>query len=81
LRLGKCLWLIAQCGWVVLRYRGGYDAGVMYVLQAHSCAVSSSGAVSCWGWNNNGQVIAVTGCEGVGFEWLGLSGNIMRLTR
>ena len=30
LRLGKCLWLIAHCGWVVLwRDQGGRDAGLM----------------------------------------------------
>ena len=46
LRSGKCLWLIAPCGWVVLwRDEGRRDAGLMYGLQYHSCAVLSSGAV------------------------------------
>ena len=59
LRSGKCVWLIAHCGWVVLwRDQGGCDAGLMYGLQLHSCAVLSSGAVSCWGWNAYGEVIA-----------------------
>jgi hypothetical protein len=59
LRSGKCLWLIAHCGLVVLWCdQGGRDAGLMYGLQWHSCAVLRSGAVSCWGLNGNGQVIA-----------------------
>ncbi len=51
--------VIIKYGWGVLwRDQGGRDAGLMYGLQAHSCAVLSSGAVSCWGWNLAGQVIA-----------------------
>ena len=58
LRLGKWLWLIAHCGLVVLwRDHGGRDAGLMHGLQRHSCAVLSSGAVFCWGYNFYGQVI------------------------
>ena len=65
LRLGKCVWLIAHCGWVVLwRDQGGRDAGLMYGLQAYSCAVLSSGAVSCWGFNSVGQVIAAAVLRG-----------------
>ena len=65
LRSGKCLWLIAHCGWVVLwRDQGGRDAGLMYGLQGHSCAVLSSGAVSCWGFNGAGQVIAAACSRG-----------------
>ena len=30
----------------------------MHDLQYHSCAVLSVGAVSCWGYNLKGQVIA-----------------------
>ena len=71
LRSGKCLWLIAHCGWVVLwRDQGGRDAGLMYGLQYHSCAVLSSGAVSCWGLNSLGQVIAAA-CSRGGWVWLG----------
>jgi len=45
--------------WIVLwRDQGGRDAGLMYGLQYHSCAVLSSGAISCWGRNDYGQVIA-----------------------
>ena len=66
LGLGKCLWFIAHCGWVVLwRDQGGRDAGLMYGLQYHSCAVLSSGAVSCWGRNSYGQVIAAACSRGV----------------
>ena len=65
LRSGKCVWLIAHCGWVVLwRDEGGRDAGLMYDLQLHSCAVLSSGAVSCWGYNGEGQVIAAACSRG-----------------
>ncbi len=62
---GKCLWLIAHCGLVVLWCdQGGRDAGLMRGLQSHSCAVLSSGAVSCWGRNDYGQVIAVACSRG-----------------
>jgi len=58
-RLGKRLWFIVHCGLVVLWCdEGGRDAGLMYGLQGHSCAVLSSGAVSCWGYNGDGRVIA-----------------------
>ena len=74
LRSGKCVWLIAHCGWVVLwRDQGGRDAGLMYGLQAHSCAVLSSGAVSCWGRNVEGQVIAAACWRG----GLGVRGEIL----
>ena len=64
-RSGKCVWLIAYCGCVVLwRDEGRRDAGLMYGLQLHSCAVLSSGAVSCWGWNAYGQVIAAACSRG-----------------
>ena len=65
LGLGKCLWFIAHCGWVVLwRDEGGRDAGLMYGLQTHSCAVLSSGVVKCWGMNTFGQVIAAACSRG-----------------
>ena len=35
------------------------------MLQAHSCAVLSSGAVKCWGRNDDGQVSAGAGLRGV----------------
>ena len=38
---------------------------VTHCLQAHSCAVSSSGGVSCWGNNDHGQVMLCVGFEGV----------------
>ncbi len=41
-------------------------------LQSHSCAVSSGGALSCWGSNSIGQVIFVSLREGGGGE--GVSG-------
>ena len=44
--------------------RGVCVAGLMYGLQYHSCAVLSSGAVSCWGDNNKGQVIAAACSQG-----------------
>ncbi len=67
---------------VLWRDQGGRDAGLMYGLQSHSCAVLSSGAVSCWGYNgqgqdiNYGQVIRPLAREGVGCVW----GDIVRLT-
>ena len=36
-----------------------------FCLQDHSCAVSSGGAVSCWGLNGEGQVMLVVVFEGV----------------
>jgi len=36
----------------------------MHGLQEHSCAVLSSGAVSCWGRNGQGQVIALADLRG-----------------
>ena len=30
---------------------------VTLFLQGHSCALSNGGAVSCWGYNYNGQVM------------------------
>ena len=36
----------------------------MHGLQYHSCAVLSSGAVSCWGWNNDGEVSALADLRG-----------------
>jgi len=58
-RSRKCLWLIAHCGWGVLWLdQGDCDVGLMNVLQGHSCAVLASGAISCWGNNAYGQVIA-----------------------
>ena len=36
----------------------------MHGLQGHSCAVLSSGAVSCWGWNDYGQVSALADLRG-----------------
>ena len=35
-----------------------------FCLQDHSCAVSSGGAVSCWGYNDMGQVMLVVVFEG-----------------
>ena len=35
-----------------------------FCLQSHSCAVSSGGAVSCWGLNDMGQVMLVVVFEG-----------------
>ncbi len=37
---------------------------VTHGLQEHSCAVSSSGGVSCWGRNNYGQVMLGVCFEG-----------------
>jgi len=36
----------------------------MHGLQTHSCAVLSSGAVSCWGYNAYGQVSALADLRG-----------------
>jgi hypothetical protein len=36
----------------------------MHGLQIHSCAVLSSGAVSCWGYNQKGQVIGLADLRG-----------------
>ena len=37
----------------------GCERAVTSVMQYHSCAVSSGGGVSCWGMNDDGQVILV----------------------
>jgi len=68
-----------QIWWVraVACDQGGRDAGLMYGLQYHSCAVLSSGAVSCWGWNDYGQVIAAACLRGVGCAWA----NIVLLSK
>ena len=55
---------------VLWRDQRGRDAGLMYGLQYHSCAVLSSGAVSCWGYNVDGEVIAAA-CSLGGWVWLG----------
>jgi len=56
--------LITHCGWVVLwRDQVGRNAGLI-ILQYHSCAVLSSGAVFCWGYNFGGQVIAAAVLRG-----------------
>ena len=66
--------IIIKNGWCVLwRDEGGRDAGLMYGLQEHSCAVLSSGAVSCWGYNGYGQVIAAACSRG----GLGVRGEIL----
>jgi len=36
----------------------------MHGLQYHSCAVLSSGAVSCWGGNDYGEVIGLADLRG-----------------
>ena len=39
-------------------------------LQGHSCAVSTGGAVSCWGWNGYGQVMLVVCFVFDGLMWV-----------
>ena len=39
--------------------RGWVFDGLMSDVQYHSCALSSSGGVSCWGRNGNGEVMPV----------------------
>ena len=39
--------------------REGCERAVTSVMQYHSCAVSSGGGVSCWGRNDDGQVMLV----------------------
>ena len=74
LRSGKCLWLIAPCGWVVLwRDEWMRVLSLMYGLQSHSCAVKSSGAGLCWGFNGNGQVISAA-CSRWGWVLVGRHG-------
>ncbi len=55
------VWLVARFGLVALWCNDMREAGLMQGLQFHSCAVRSSGAVSCWGNNAYGQVIAFAG--------------------
>ena len=44
---------------LVCGLRGGGQGVVTFCLQSHSGALSSGGAVSCWGSNGNGQVMLV----------------------
>jgi hypothetical protein len=37
-------------------------AGLMFILQAHSCAILVGGTVSCWGLNSDGQVTLFVKC-------------------
>ena len=37
-------------------FLAGVDAAHIYPSQVHTCGVSSSGTLSCWGGNNHGQL-------------------------
>ena len=49
---------------LVCGLRGEGQGVVTFCLQSHSCALSSGGAVSCWGRNDEGQVMLVVVFEG-----------------
>jgi hypothetical protein len=54
-------WCVVICGferWDV----GAEGVCDISLVQDHSCALSTGGAVSCWGYNNYGQVMLVWCC-------------------
>lgn len=59
MRVGRRLWLLALLSWVALSWvqaGGALQAATLDAGYYHTCALTESGTVQCWGRNSDGQL-------------------------